>query len=115
MTETSPRNIRDLVEAGELRPDQAAALYRQRRSIVEFVQEPQVVRGTYFDRRQEIARKMRHTTGAPIYAAVGAVDGVVDGISFGVSELAEDASFLVSRTYRKFREGWKRGQQRRDI
>ncbi len=103
MPERGPRQIRDLVDRGELEPQQAAALYQhnQKRSLLRSVQEPQVERGVYFDRRQEVGRKTRQLIATPIYVAVGAIDGVVDGIAYGISEITEDVAFALSRTTRK--------------
>lgn len=54
--------------------------------------------------------KLRHLVGMPIHAIIGVIDGLLESGAVGVSEVAETATFLVSRTQRRMREGWRRGK-----
>lgn len=129
--ERSPRDIRDMVEQGAITPEDGALMFQGMRKQGEIVpageassQGDVVIKiktfqhtqkapdNLYYDHRTETARKTRHLTGTAGYAIVGAVDGVIDSIVYGIGELAEDATYLVSRVNTRAREGWYRGKIR---
>lgn len=54
--------------------------------------------------------KIRHLVGMPIHAIIGLIDGILEALAVGASEVAETATFAISRTTRRAADGIKRGK-----
>lgn len=114
---------RDL-EEGKISHEQAVELFQQNRKVVPYrpknsIENLKRIGGEIFnhnnaqehyEQRMDIEEGFRHIVGTPIYGAIAAVDAVIDAASFGVTEIVEDATFLVSRTIYRARDGWERGK-----
>ena len=138
MVELTPREIRDKIAGKEITPEEGKEMFEKVRvSKVEkgivITEESKLEKlregldklnrmGTggdifvsgrdaaHYMQRIENAETARHITATPIYIAGGAVDGVADGVSYIITELAEDASYLVARTGTRIKRGWARGK-----
>jgi hypothetical protein len=128
MKELSPREIRDRINNGKLEPEQAIKLFK---GLHQQEVAPVVYQGmeresrlkrigmdlfnhnnaqAHYEQRMDLEEGVRHAVGLPIYGAVAGVDAVVDALSFGVTEIVEDTTFLISRTIFRARDGWERGK-----
>lgn len=54
--------------------------------------------------------KIRHLVGMPIHVILGVIDGILEALAVGASEIAETATFAISRTTRRAADGIKRGK-----
>lgn len=137
-----PTEIRDMLMAGELSPDQARAMFEQARlskppSAIEHkthhpmpmkppaqmvdrgqleMVRPDLARGLvqldaqHFYKRMLIEENARNFVAVPAYAIIGVIDGLLDSIGYGISEIAEDITFGVTRTIYRAGDGIKRGK-----
>ena len=64
----------------------------------------------HFYQRMKIEENVRHMVGVPSYAVIGFIDGLLDSIGYGLSEIAEDITFGVTRVIYRAGDGIKRGR-----
>src|SRR3990167_11379273 len=129
MPEMSPREIRDRLNGGGITPEAAAGLFQQLHDepaeILAVVPREGgrfnalAIKTRYvfdhtraqehYEDRKDVEEGLKHMAGTIFYGATGIIDGTAEGMVYLASEVAETASFAVSRTINRVREGWKRG------
>jgi hypothetical protein len=123
MTE-SPRDIRDMLNRGEISPGEAADLYRKLHGGGEVTHySPKkgrfnaIARKTFnhqlayehYEERKDIEEGFKHMTGTVFFGATGIIDGALEGVVYMATEIMETASFAITRSINRIRSGAERG------
>lgn len=104
-----PIVIRKMLDKGHITPEQAQQMHAEPRPMPLTVMAGPA-EDVDFQYRQMWEAGVRHRVGLVTYGLIGIVDGVTDGLAYGFAEVTENATFLVSRTIRRAKEGWQRGK-----
>lgn len=64
----------------------------------------------HYYKREMVAERTRHAVGLLAYGLIGVVDGLLDSLGYGVSEIAEDITYGVTRTIYRAGDGIRRGK-----
>jgi hypothetical protein len=63
-----------------------------------------------FLKREELKAHLKHVTGTVTFGIAGFADAVEEGVGHLVSDVAGNATFMVSRTINRAKEGWRKGK-----
>lgn len=106
--------IKDKVASGEMSPQDAVTLFRERPHEAPIYQSGAFIsidHERHYRMRVEMEEKTAHIMALIIAPIVGIADGALESLFYAVSELAEDVAWGTARIAKRVKEGTERGRK----